>query len=146
MYTAASDTDGDVRATVAEFLGADPSEIALRQQSTTDGINRVACALEWEPDNVVVRTTFEHPAGSLPWQRFERTRGPDVRFVGSDAGRLGIDAYRAAVEGAKHVCVSSLTWNYWTRLLIETLIAELKETWCFTPLTPLEGLLFARSP
>jgi cysteine desulfurase/selenocysteine lyase len=51
MYTAASDTDGDVRATVAEFLGADPSEIALRQQSTTDGINRVASALEWEPDD-----------------------------------------------------------------------------------------------
>jgi selenocysteine lyase/cysteine desulfurase len=121
MYTAAFDAYDDVRATVAEFLGADPGEIALTQ-STTDGINRVACALEWTTDDVVVRTDLEHPAGILPWQRLERTRGIDVRVVESDAGQLDVDAYRAAVEDAKLVCVSSLTWNYGTRLPIETLV------------------------
>ncbi len=121
MYTAAFDTLDDVQATVGAFLGADPSEIALTQ-STTDGINRIACALEWEPGDVVVRTDLEHPAGILPWQRLERTRGIDVRVVPSDEGRLDIEAYRAAVEGAKLVCVSSITWNFGTRMPIETLI------------------------
>ena len=65
MYTAAFAVYDDVRATVAECLGAEPSQIALTR-STTDGINRVACALEWTMDDVVVRTDLEHPAGIPP--------------------------------------------------------------------------------
>ncbi|EJN58007.1 aminotransferase class V-fold PLP-dependent enzyme [Halogranum rubrum] len=121
MYPAAFDTYEDVRATVADFLGADTDEIALTQ-STNDGISRIACALEWEPGDVVVRTDLEHPAGILPWKRLERTRGIEIRVVESMDGRLDIDAYRDAVEGAKLVCFSSLTWNYGTRLPVEKLV------------------------
>lgn len=121
MYTAAYDTYDDVRATVADFLGADPGEIALTQ-STTDGINRLACAIEWEPGDVIVRTDLEHAAGILPWQRLERSREVDVRIVESDDGRIDMDAYRDAVVGAKLVSFSSITWNYGTRLPVRELV------------------------
>jgi selenocysteine lyase/cysteine desulfurase len=121
VYPAAFETYEEVRATVAEFLGAETDEVALTQ-STNDSITRIAGALEWERGDVVVRTDFEHPAGILPWQRLERTHGVEVRVVESTAGRLDMDAYREAVEGAKLVCFSSLTWNYGTRMPVEKLV------------------------
>jgi selenocysteine lyase/cysteine desulfurase len=110
------------RADVADFAGADAEEIALTQ-STTDGINRFASTFEWEPGDVVVRTDIEHPAGILPWQRLER-RGCEVRVVPTTDGRIDRDTYREAVDGAKLVCLSALTWNYGTRLPVEGLVAD----------------------
>jgi selenocysteine lyase/cysteine desulfurase len=87
-----------------------------------DGINRIACALPWEPGDAVVRTDLEHPAGILPWQRLARQRDVEVRVVGSEAGRLDLDAYREAVDGAALVCLSALTWNYGTHLPVAELV------------------------
>ncbi|RLM53901.1 aminotransferase class V-fold PLP-dependent enzyme [Halobellus sp. Atlit-31R] len=125
-YPHAFDLYEDTRGDVAAFLGADPHEIALTQ-STTDGINRVASALEWEPGDVIVRTDLEHPAGVLPWQRLQR-RGCEVRVVPTTGGRLDRDAYRDAVADAKLVCLSALTWNYGTRLPVSELVAEAHDT------------------
>ncbi|WP_425492218.1 aminotransferase class V-fold PLP-dependent enzyme [Halovivax limisalsi] len=121
MYPAAFETYEDVRESVADFVGAAPAEIALTQ-STADGINRFAGAFEWEPGDVVVRTDVEHPAGILPWERLERQRDVEVRVVESEAGRLDMDAYREAVEGAKLVTFSAITWNYGTRLPVSELV------------------------
>ncbi|MFD1600861.1 aminotransferase class V-fold PLP-dependent enzyme [Halobellus rarus] len=112
----------DVRADVAAFIGAERDEVALTQ-STTDGINRIACAMEWEPGDVVVRTDLEHPAGVLPWQRLER-RGCEVRVVPTTDGRIDRDAYREVVADAKLVCLSALTWNYGTHLPVAELVAD----------------------
>lgn len=120
-YPVAAETLDDVRAAVAEFLGADADEIALAQ-STTDAINRFAGALEWEPGDAVVRTDLEHAAGVLPWQRLERRRGVEVRVVETEGGRLDLDAYREAVDGAKLVCLSALTWTHGTRLPVGELV------------------------
>jgi selenocysteine lyase/cysteine desulfurase len=119
-YPFAFDTFDDVRAEVADFVGAAESEVALTQ-STTDGINRIACALEWEPGDVVVRTDLEHPAGVLPWARLER-QGVEVRVVESEDGRIDAEAYAEAVDGAKLVCFSALTWNYGTELPVSDLV------------------------
>ncbi|MFC3959285.1 aminotransferase class V-fold PLP-dependent enzyme [Halovivax cerinus] len=121
MYPAAFETYDDVRETVADFIGAETTEVALTQ-STTDAINRVACAIDWEPGDAIVRTDMEHPAGILPWERLERERGAEVRVVESDRGRLDVDAYREAVQGAKLVAFSALTWNYGTRLPVRELV------------------------
>jgi len=121
MYPAAFDLYDDVRERVAGFLGADADEIALTQ-STTDGINRIAGALEWEPGDVVVRTDLEHPAGILPWERLERRRGVEVRVVETERGRIDVEAFREAVEGAKLACFSALSWNYGTRLSVAELV------------------------
>ena len=119
-YDEAYATYDRARASVAGVLETDPEAIAMTQ-STTDGINRIACALEWEPGDVVVRTDLEHPAGILPWRRLERTRDVSVRVVESEAGRLDRQAYERAVEGASLVCLSALTWNYGTRLPVREL-------------------------
>ncbi|MFB1063827.1 aminotransferase class V-fold PLP-dependent enzyme [Natrinema sp. H-ect4] len=123
MYPAAFEGYDEARVAVAGLLGAEPSEIALTQ-STTDGINRVAGALNWNEDDVVVRTDLEHSAGILPWQRLEREYGVEVRVLETEGGRLdgGLEAVTAAAEDATLFCVSSLTWTHGTRLPIEAIV------------------------
>jgi selenocysteine lyase/cysteine desulfurase len=128
-YPLAFDTYEDVRATVADFLGAAETEIALTQ-STSDGINRVATALEWEPGDAIVRTDLEHPAGVLPWSRLER-RGCEVRVVPTEDGRIDREAYLEAVQDAKLVCFSAITWNYGTFLPVEELVEEAHDAGAF---------------
>lgn len=128
-YPLAFETYESVRETVAAFVGAAETEVALTQ-STVDGITRVASAFEWEPGDVIVRTDLEHPAGILPWSRLER-RGCEVRVVPTEGGRLDREAYRDAVEGAKLVCFSALTWNYGTLLPVSELVAEAHEAGAF---------------
>ncbi|QSW99946.1 aminotransferase class V-fold PLP-dependent enzyme [Haloterrigena alkaliphila] len=121
QYPAAFEAYDEARAAVAGLLGATPEEIALTE-STTDGINRVAGALEWDDDDVVVRTDLEHSAGILPWQRLERERGIDVRVLETEDGRLDLEAVKAAASDATLFCVSSLTWTHGTRLPIAEIV------------------------
>lgn len=115
MYDAATDLYDATRASVADLLGCAPETVAL-VQSTTDGINRVASALEWSADDVVVRTELEHSAGYLPWQRRRDRFGATVRTVPCPSGRLDLAAYAEAVTDASVVLLSSLTWTHGTRL------------------------------
>jgi selenocysteine lyase/cysteine desulfurase len=121
VYETAFGLYDEVRADVADFVGCASDEVALTQ-STSDGINRFTCALEWSPGDVVVRTDLEHPAGVLPWRRLEG-RGVEVRVVETDRGRVDRDAYADAVDGADLVCFSALSWNYGTRLPVGELTA-----------------------
>ncbi|WP_222917079.1 aminotransferase class V-fold PLP-dependent enzyme [Natrinema sp. SYSU A 869] len=121
MYPAAFDVYDEARTAVADLLNAAPSEIALTQ-STTDGINRVAGAFDWDEDDVVVRTDLEHSAGILPWQRLEREHGVEVRVLETADGRLDLEAVKAAAEDATLFCVSSLTWTHGTRLPIRAVV------------------------
>ena len=118
MYEHATAVRDDARDAVASLLSARPEEIALTE-STVDGINHVATAIDWEPDDVVVRTDLEHPAGKLPWQRLRQQYGIEIREVKTEQGRIDIDSLKDAVTDARLVCLSSLSWNYGTRLPIE---------------------------
>ncbi|MFP4625958.1 MAG: aminotransferase class V-fold PLP-dependent enzyme [Natronomonas sp.] len=118
-YQTAYDEYDRARAKIADLLGSQPSEIALTE-STTDGINRFAGAIKFEPDDVVVRTDLEHPAGILPWKRLE-ARGVEVRVVESTAGRIDTEAFADAVDGATLACFSAITWTHGTRLPVEEL-------------------------
>ncbi|AGB30564.1 class V aminotransferase [Natrinema pellirubrum DSM 15624] len=103
MYPATFDVYDEARTAVGGLLGATPDEIALTE-STTDGINRVAGAFDWDADDVVVRTDLEHSAGILPWQRLERQEGLEVRVletsVASETQRA--DGDRAEQSSADH--------------------------------------------
>jgi len=116
-YSVARDTKDSARATVAGHLGADPGEIALTR-STTEGIANVAAAIDWRPGDVVVRTDLEHSAGRLPWARLSDTHDVDVRVIETKNGRLDLDRLIDAVADARLLCLSSLTWNYGTRLRV----------------------------
>lgn len=121
MYEVADAVYESTRESVASFVGADPGEIALTQ-STTDGINRVASAIDFSPGDVVVTTELEHPAGRLPWQRLERELGVEVRVIGADSGVLDLDEVADTLTGARLLCVSAVDWSYGRRQPVEALV------------------------
>ena len=110
----------ETRQQVASFIGAQPDEIALTE-STSAGINAIACAIDWQPGDIVVRTDLEHPAGILPWKRLER-EGVDVRIVETDGGRLDHETYVEAVADARLVTFSAVTWTHGTKLPVSELV------------------------
>ena len=130
-YERAYETYETVRERVASLLGAHPEEVALTE-STTDGIARIAAAIDWEPGDVVVRTDLEHPAGTLPWQQLEETVGVDVRVVETTDGRLDRDAFAEAVADARLVCFSAITWTHGTRLPVRELVETANDAGAFT--------------
>jgi len=113
-YTAAAERSEAAREAIADHIGAAPEDIAL-VDATGDGISRVANAIDWEPGDRVVRTDFEHPSGVLPWRRLADS-GVEVTELTCPGGRLPMDDYREAVEGARLVCLSSESWLHGTRL------------------------------
>ena len=121
MYAAAFNAFDAARGAVSGLIGAEPAEIALTG-STTDGINRIAGAIDWSEGDVVVRTDLEHAAGVLPWRRLERERGVEVRVLETEGGRLDLEDVKAVAEEARLFCVSSLTWTHGTRLPIEEVV------------------------
>jgi len=129
-YTTAFDAYDRARERIADLIGADPDAVALTE-STTDGINRIASAIDWQPGDVVVRTDLEHPAGVLPWERLER-EGVEVRVVETEAGRVDREAFAAAVADARLVCFSAVTWTHGTRLPVQELVEIAHEAGAFT--------------
>ncbi|WP_066411547.1 aminotransferase class V-fold PLP-dependent enzyme [Halorubrum aethiopicum] len=130
-YERAFGTYETVRERIADFLGADAEEIALTE-STTDGIARIAAAIDWEPGDVVVRTDLEHPAGVLPWRQLEEEAGIEVRVVETENGRIDRDAYADAVADARLVCFSAITWTHGTRLPVRDLVEIANDAGAFT--------------
>ena len=120
-YTAAFDAVEETRETVADLLGAAPSEVALTE-STTDGVNRVVAGTDWEAGDVAVRTDLEHSAGILPFQRLQRTVGVETRVVESDRGRFEVDDFADAAAGADLVCVSATDWLYGRHHPVEEIV------------------------
>ena len=125
-YEAALGKLADVRETVAAAIGAESRQVALTR-STVEGINHVAGAIDWEPGDVVVRTDLEHPAGELPWQRLRDLYGVEIRELPTTRGRLERDALESGLDGARLVCLSSLSWNYGTRLPVTEVVERAHE-------------------
>jgi selenocysteine lyase/cysteine desulfurase len=119
-YGAAFRVFDETRAKLAEFVGAREEEIALTS-STADGLSRIAASIDWEEGDTVVRTDLEHSAGVLPWWNLER-QGVETEVLETEAGRLDMDELAAAVEDARLLCLSSITWNYGTELPIPEIV------------------------
>lgn len=114
MYPAADEIFEGARESIADLVGVSPSTIALTS-STTEGINRVATAIEWEPGDVVVTTDLEHAAGRLPWTRLQEAAGIDVRVLETDRGQIDLASLERTVQGADLLCVSAVDWLYGRR-------------------------------
>jgi len=111
MYPVASEMIEATRRDVADLIGASDESIALTN-STTDGINRVGTALDWETGDVIVTTDLEHAAGRLPWTRLERSHGVEVRVIETTGGQIDLDALATKTRGADLLCVSAVDWLY----------------------------------
>lgn len=109
------------RETVAEFLNADPVEIALTG-STADGLGRFLGAIEWAEGDVVVTTDVEHPASDLPLARLERVHDVEVRTVETDDGFLPPERLREAAADARLVAFSAIDWLYGCRQPVAELV------------------------
>ncbi|MFB6128577.1 MAG: aminotransferase class V-fold PLP-dependent enzyme [Halorhabdus sp.] len=118
IYPHAWDSYEAARETIASFLGVSPEMLALTE-STVDGINRIVFSIEWQPGDVVVRTDLEHPAGTLPFDRMADLHGVEVRTLETTDGRIDLDELRTAVDDARLLAMSSLTWSHGTRLPVE---------------------------
>jgi cysteine desulfurase family protein (TIGR01976 family) len=78
-YPTSAETDAIIvaaRESLADFLGAWPSEIAFGANMTTLAFH-VARALGrgWGPEDTIVTTELDHHANIAPWQVLERERG-----------------------------------------------------------------------
>ncbi len=80
------------RVTLADFLGAAPSEIAFGSNMTTLTFH-VARALgrAWGEGDEIVVTELDHHANVAPWQALARERGVTLRVVRADARRGQLD-------------------------------------------------------
>jgi cysteine desulfurase family protein (TIGR01976 family) len=70
------------RETLAEFLGADPSEIVFGANMTTLTFHLArSLGRQWGPGDTIVVTELDHHANVAPWRDLERERGIRVLSV-----------------------------------------------------------------
>ncbi len=126
MYEAGWTAEADAREAVGRLLGTDAERIALTQ-STTAAINLVATNVDWQPGDVVVSTEAEHPSGRLPWARLADVRGIEHRRIEGDAGQYDAESFGEAIEDARLVCLSAVTWNRGTRIPVGEVVERAHE-------------------
>lgn len=73
----------EARATIADFLGAQPAELILTRNAT-EAINGVA--LGWarhtlQPGDIVISSILEHHANLVPWQEICSQTGAELKLI-----------------------------------------------------------------
>jgi isopenicillin-N epimerase len=112
---------------VAEFVGADPDEIAL-MYNTTDGLNAVIHGLKLKAGDEVLLSDQEHPSGNEPWRLREKRDGIVIKHFPTGTPPAGTQELVDAAENAitpktKVLSISHLC--YTTSLLMP--VKELSE-------------------
>ena len=94
-YSTSAETDAliaSARAALADFLHADPSEIAFGNNMTTLTFHLArSLGAAWGPGDEIVITDLDHHANVAPWRRLERERGVTVKRVGVELDRGQLD-------------------------------------------------------
>ena len=82
----------DTRQAVADFLGAEPDEIAFGANMTTltFAISR-ALSRTWDANSEIVVTELDHRANVDPWLLAAAEKGTEVRWIKVDPERLTLD-------------------------------------------------------
>jgi cysteine desulfurase family protein (TIGR01976 family) len=102
-YPTSEETDfiiAAARATLADLLGADPSEVAFGANMTTLTFHLArALGRGWGPTDEIVVTELDHHANVAPWRALERERGVIIRSVPMlpDTGQLDWPAFERAL-------------------------------------------------
>ncbi len=96
----------EVRTTAAQFINAQPSEIAL-VPNTTSGICLVAEGYPWQPGDNVVTLANEFPSNQYPWMNLA-SRGVEVRRVPVEGGVPDLDRIAAACDSRTRIL--SISW------------------------------------
>lgn len=90
----------------AKLINADSQEVAF-VRTVSDGINSIACAIDWQPgDNVVLTAELEHGNNSYPWFHLKR-RGVEMRVVPPKNGAIDADAMVDAIDARTRVVTAA---------------------------------------
>jgi cysteine desulfurase family protein len=121
MSVAAARVVEDAREALAELFNvSDPSRLVFTHNAT-HALN-LALAGVLAPGDAVVVTDFDHNAVRRPVLHLRATRGVDVRKVaGSADGSLDLEAFHAALDGARLVVLTAASNVLGTVLPVPTL-------------------------
>jgi len=103
LHTLANETTDAyeaARKTIAEFIGAQPTEIVFTKGGT-EAINLVAAGLgaSLRPGDEIIVSEMEHHANIVPWHFLRQRCGAILRVAPvTDDGRLDIDAFKALLN------------------------------------------------
>lgn len=90
----------------AELINADSDEVAFTR-TVSDGINSIACAIDWHPgENVVITPSLEHGNNAYPWFHLKRS-GVELRTVPPDGGAIDAEAMINAMDERTRVVVAA---------------------------------------
>ena len=118
------------RAKVAEFIGADPTEIAFTH-GTTESINLVARGLEnyVKAGDEIIVTVAEHHSNLVPWQALAKRRGAQVRVLPlSLTGKFSDAAFHFALNGRTKIVAFPVASNVLgTRFPVAKIVSQAHE-------------------
>ena len=103
------------------------SNFAIITSGTTEAINLVSHAwgeYNMSEGDVVVLTEMEHHSDIVPWQMLAKKIGIELRYVPVEDGKLDMDAFDVALDGAKLVCVVHTSNVLGIRNPIEEIISK----------------------
>ena len=123
-YEAMSKAASEIPAKIADFFGADSTEIALTM-STGDGFGMVLGGLRWEPGDEVLITSEEHPVPLQAVQGLADREGAVIKEVELDHDKDVIleRVERAITPRTRLICFSHVTTDSGTLLPAEEICA-----------------------
>jgi len=114
----------EVRRKVAEFINADPEEVAITR-NTTEGLNFIANGLDLEEGDEVILSTMEHPGGTHPWNLKEKRYGIKIVYVPIGLPPASVDEFVSGFE--KSITPKTRVISISHTVYISGLISPLKE-------------------
>jgi selenocysteine lyase/cysteine desulfurase len=115
------------KAVLAQFVGADPEEIAY-MRSTTEGMNNFANGIDFRAGDEVLMNSHEHPGGYGAYVALERRLGTKINYIDlpvvPESAEQVVELYEKAITPKTRVIVVSHI-TYITGLL--TPVTELSE-------------------
>lgn len=123
-YEAMSKAASEIPAKIADFFGADSTEIALTM-STGDGFVMVLGGLRWEPGDEVLITSEEHPVPLQAVQGLADREGAVIKKVELDHDKDVIleRVERAITPRTRLICFSHVTTDSGTVMPAEEICA-----------------------
>ena len=109
-----ADEMSQVRAKVADFVGATPEEIALTR-STTEGMNIFAHGLDWREGDEALMNSHEHGGGRGPYLTLMERRGIKINVIDlpspPESQSQIVDLYEQAITPrTRAIMVSHITY------------------------------------
>ena len=105
-----TDKCADARTLMAKFLGTAKPEEIIFMRNTTEGINLVANALDWQPGDAVLISGKEHNSNLIPWQMLVKSKGIQLKVIPPKTdGTFDLEGYEKLLD--KSVKLVSLGYS-----------------------------------